>query len=286
MRTLLAVAVAVAVALVFAASAVCAQSQTLIERGGYLVNTVMACHSCHTPIGPNGPDFSRALSGGRTFDEPAFKVTGSNITPDKETGIGGWSDAELKAFLITGVRPNGVPVAPIMPNIFYTALTARDLDALVAYLRSVPAVHHETPAPEYRIKARPEKAPYAGAAMSEAELADPIKHGRYLATIAHCLECHTPVAAGGGHDFAKSSGRGGTVFKGPFGQSVAANITSHVTSGLGGWTDDEIKRALTQGIARDGHRLKPPMAFAAYAKLTPQDQDALVAFLRTLPALD
>ncbi|WP_439711256.1 c-type cytochrome [Bradyrhizobium japonicum] len=54
-------------------------------------------------------------------------------------------------------------------------------------------------------------------------------------------------------------------------------------AGLGGWSDDEIKRAITQGIARDGHKLKPPMAYAAYASMTAQDLDAIVAFLRTLP---
>lgn len=272
-----------AAALTLAASA--AGAQTPIERGGYLVNAVMACNSCHTPIGPNGPDLSRLLSGGRTFDEPRFKVTGSNITPDKETGIGNWSDVDLKAFLRTGVRPNGVPVAPIMPSIFYTVLTARDLDALVAYLRSIPAVHRETPAPEYRARSPHEDAPYTGPAMTEADMADQVQHGRYLAAIAHCLECHTPPSETG-HDFAKSAGRGGTVFKGPFGESVSANISSHPTKGLGGWTDDEIKRALTQGVSRDGHRLKPPMAYAAYAHMTPQDQSALVAFLRTLPALE
>ncbi len=273
----------VVLAAVFALAASVACAQTPIERGAYLVNAVMACNSCHTPIGPNGPDVSRLLSGGRTFDEPRFKVTGSNITPDKDTGIGNWSDAELKAFLRTGVRPNGVPVAPIMPNIFYTVLTARDLDALVAYLRSIPAVHRETPAPEYRAKSPHEEAPYAGPQMTEADLADQVQHGRYLATIAHCLECHTPPGEAG-HDFANSAGRGGAVFKGPFGEVVSANITSHPTKGLGGWSDDEIKRALTQGISRDGRKLKPPMAYAAYAHMTAQDQSALVAFLRTLPA--
>jgi len=268
-----------------AASVACAQTQTLVERGSYLVNAVMVCNNCHTPIGPNGPDLSRLLSGGRTFDEPRFKVTGSNITPDKETGIGSWSDADLKAFLRTGVRPNGVPVAPIMPNIFYTVLTARDLDALVAYLRSIPAVRRETPAPEYRARSPREDAPYTGSAMTEADMADQVQHGRYLAAIAHCLECHTPSGEAG-HDFANSAGRGGTVFKGPFGESISANITSHPAKGLGGWTDEEIKRAVTQGISRDGRKLKPPMAYAAYARMTPQDQSALVAFLRTLPARD
>src|SRR5438445_11326710 len=65
----------------------------------------------------------------------------------RDTGIGNWTDAGLKRFLVSGVRPNGTRVAPIMPTAVYTVLTARDLDALAAYLRSVPPAPHETPVP-------------------------------------------------------------------------------------------------------------------------------------------
>jgi mono/diheme cytochrome c family protein len=244
----------------------------------------MVCHNCHTPRGPQGLDLSRALAGGsQVFDEPAFKVTGSNITPDKDTGIGNWSDAELKRFLVSGNRPNGTKVAPIMPTAFYTVLTARDLDALAAYLRSVPAVHHETPAPEYRSALKPETPTYAGRQASDADLSDKLARGRYLLTIAHCLECHTPEGPSAVHDFDGASGKGGRTFRGPWGESISPNITADPAAGLGRWSDDEIKRAITQGIARDGHKLKPPMAYAAYASMTAQDLDAIVAFLRTLP---
>jgi mono/diheme cytochrome c family protein len=261
-----------------------ASGEPLVERGAYLVNSVMVCHNCHTPRGPQGLDLSRALAGGsQVFDEPAFKVTGSNITPDKDTGIGNWSDAELKRFLVSGNRPNGTKVAPIMPTAFYTVLTARDLDALTAYLRSVPAVRHETPAPEYRIALKPETPTYADKQATEAEISDQLARGRYLLTIAHCLECHTPEGPSVVHDFAGASGKGGRTFKGPWGESVSPNITADPAVGIGQWSDDEIKRAITQGIARDGHKLKPPMAYAAYASMTAQDLDAIVAFLRTLP---
>lgn len=259
-----------------------ATAETLVERGAYLAD-VMTCHNCHTPRGPNGFDVSRLLSGGsQIFDEPAFKVSGANITPDKETGIGNWTDAQLKTFLVSGMKPDGVHAAPIMPTAFYPVLTPRDLNALVAYLRSVPAVRRETATPEYRIKVEHEKPPYADAQMKDADMADPLKRGRYLVTIAHCLECHTPTGARG-HDYANSAGKGGRTFKGPWGQVVSANITSHPTEGLGQWSDDEIRRAITEGVSRDGHKLKPPMGYASYAKMTRQDQDAIVAFLRTLP---
>jgi mono/diheme cytochrome c family protein len=170
-----------------------------------------------------------------------------------------------------------------MQTVFYTVLTERDLDALTAYLRSVPSVHHETPAPEYRRALKPEAPIYAGKQAIEAELADKLARGRYLLTIAHCLECHTPEGPSAVHDFTAASGKGGRTFKGPWGESVSANITADPVAGLGQWSDDEIKRAITQGVARDGHKLKPPMAYAGYATMTAQDLDAIVAFLRKLP---
>ena len=259
------------------------QRDALIGRGAYLVNALMNCNGCHTPFGPNGPDRSKMLSGGRTFDEPMFKVTAPNITSDKDTGIGNWSDDDLKKLLVTGIRPNGEAVAPVMPTAFNVVLTPRDLSSLVAYLRTIPDIHSESPAPDYRVKLPPRQpAPYTKAAMTEADQIDPVKHGRYLATIAHCLDCHTPLGKAG-RDM-KRVGAGGVTFKGPFGESTSANITRDKTTGLGAWSDDEIKRAMTQGIARDGHKLKPPMAFASYAQLTPDDLTALVAFVRTLPA--
>jgi mono/diheme cytochrome c family protein len=256
-----------------------AAAETLVERGAYLAD-IMTCHNCHTPRGPNGFDVSRLLSGGpQIFDEPAFKVSGSNITPDKETGIGNWTDAQLKTFLVTGMKPDGVHAAPIMPTAFYPILTPRDLDALVVYLRSVPAVRREIPTPEYRMTLEREAPPFADQQMTDAEMADPLQRGRYLVTIAHCLECHTPDGPKG-HDFAGASGKGGRPFKGPWGQVVSPNISPN---GLGQWSDDEIRRAITEGVARDGRKLKPPMGYASYAKMARQDQDAMIAFLRTLP---
>jgi len=84
-----------------------AMAQGSLERGRYLVDTVMTCHNCHTPKGPNGPQFDKALSGGLRFDEPPFDATASNITPDRDTGIGNWSDAEIKTELQEGRRPAG-----------------------------------------------------------------------------------------------------------------------------------------------------------------------------------
>src|SRR5712672_4056001 len=101
-----------------------ATAESSIERGGYLVNTIMACGNCHSPRDAEGKFIAgKALSGGFTFDTPAFLATAPNITPDKETGIGAWSDAEIKRALVEGSRPDhgrlaGIALAAIMPANF------------------------------------------------------------------------------------------------------------------------------------------------------------------------
>src|SRR5258707_5935185 len=114
-----------------------AQSGASVARGKYLVDTVMTCQNCHTPRGPTGLMLDKDLSGGLRFDEPPFDVTAANITSDKETGVGAWSVDDLKKMLITGVRPNGVPVANVMPTGFYRILTDDDLAAIAAYVHSL-----------------------------------------------------------------------------------------------------------------------------------------------------
>jgi mono/diheme cytochrome c family protein len=276
-----------------------AQSPTpVVERGRYLVESILACGNCHTPKSPSGePIASRNLSGGLSFSPPPFVGVASNITPDRETGIGAWSDDDIKRAIVKGVRPNhgrlpNTPLAVVMATSFFKALTPSDQDAVVAYLRSVPAIRNEVPTPAYRAPQVHQPYPDAEVSYSDAQMSDPIYRGRYLVTIAHCMECHSTFDKGV-FDF-RRLGAGGRMF-GPqvvqgfpadWPGSHAANITSHPTAGLGRWTDAEIKRAITQGISRDGRKLQPPMGFSYYAKLSPTDLDAIVAYLRTLPPLE
>ena len=137
-------------AVLLALAASTAMAETPLERGAYLVNAVMGCDGCHTPRGPGGFDMSKRFSGGsQVFDEPEFTVKGSNITPDRETGIGSWSDADIKKLMTEGVRPNGVPVAQ-MPYTFYKIMTPSDLDAVVAYIKTVTPVRNEVQPPNYK----------------------------------------------------------------------------------------------------------------------------------------
>src|SRR5690349_10857236 len=197
-----------------------AAAQALVERGSYLVNAVMACDGCHTPRTKTGFDMEKRFSGGsQVWDTPAYTVRGTNITPDRETGIGAWSDVELKRSLTEGVHRGGRPIAPQMPFAFYKILTPGDLDAIVAYLRSVPAVSHAVAPPVYKAAMHAEPVPNAGRPYAEADLAQPVKRGFYLATIAHCMECHSRKPDGT-QDYAGSWGKGGYVFTGPWGSAA------------------------------------------------------------------
>ena len=270
--------------------------QTPLERGSYLVNGIMACGNCHTPKDANAiPIAEKELSGGLAFTTPAFNAVAANITPDRATGIGEWSDDEIKRALVDGSRPShgrvaGTPLAAIMPAGFYKALLPRDLDAVAVYLRSVKPMRNEIKSPEYKLPIRRDAYPDAQKGFNESDMADPVRHGAYLATIGHCMECHSAWSRGVS-DFQHGLGKGGR----PFGPaevqgypaswqgSVAPNITSDKEKGIGAWTDAEIKRAITQAVRRDGTPLKRPMAYEFYARMSDTDLNHIVAWLRTVP---
>lgn len=284
MNRLCATALALPVLAAALAAPAMAAGKASVERGRYLVNTIMTCGNCHSPKGPTGDIAGKEFSGGLTWDEPPFKVTAPNITQDKATGIGSWSDADIKKLLRTGVRPNGTPIAVIMPTGFYGIVTDGDMDAIVAYLRTLKPISNKVPDPVYRMNIPHQIFPGSEKPYTEAMLKDKHKNGFYLATIGHCMECHTPIGKTG-HDW-KDEGRGGMEFPGPWGKSVSRNITSSKTKGLGNWTDAEIRRAITQGIDKDGNKLKPPMGFHYYSQMTAGDLDAVIAWLRTVPPLE
>src|SRR4051812_10320411 len=115
-----------------------ASAETPLDRGRYLVTTILACGNCHTPKMVDGtPVLGKDLAGGGlSFTTPAFNATAANITTDRETGIGTWTDDDIKLALVHGTRPNqarlsGIPLAAVMPAGFYKAILPRDLDAIV-----------------------------------------------------------------------------------------------------------------------------------------------------------
>lgn len=260
-----------------------AAAETPVERGKYLVETIGGCGNCHTPRGPGGVFAAgKELAGGFVITDGPFRAVTSNITPDKETGIGNWTDAQIAKAIREGIRPDGSIVGPPMPIELYRKLSDTDLNAMVAYLRTVKPVANKVEKSTYQIPLPPNYGPPVGT-VADVPRSDKVKYGEYLAgPVGHCVECHTPLAQG--HRDWSRIGQGGQQFNGPWGVSVARNLTQHA-DGLAGWSDAEIKRAITEGVSRGNVKLAPPMGYSFYAKMSGEDLDALVAYLRSLKPL-
>src|SRR5204863_2311145 len=211
---------------VLAVATTTVHAQAPLERGKYLVEGILTCGNCHTPRGPKGvlDTANRHAGGPQVWDTTEYHVRPSNITPDKDTGIGKWSTAQIKAAIRDGKRPDGTQLSPQMPSAFYKIFTPADLDAVVAYTQSIPPVSRKVEPPVYKVKHMTvDVPPGAEKPLTESAMQDPVKRGFYLATIGHCMECHTPLVHGH-RDFKNALGTGGEKFEGPWGVSVSRNI--------------------------------------------------------------
>ena len=262
-----------------------ADQETLIARGDYLVNSIVACGNCHTPRGADTKSITEMhLAGAFQVDRAEFTAYAPNITPDHETGIGAWSDEEIMRAIREGVRRDGTIIGPPMPIRAYREMSDSDVRAIVAYLRGVTPVRNSVPRSVYNIPLPESYGPPVGS-VADVSRDDSVAYGAYVGNaLGHCMECHTPMVKGA-PDFSRT-GAGGTVFVKPHGlqlAAMAANITPHPQQGIGGWTDDEMKRAITQAISHDGRKLQPAMPFYFYEKISDEDLDALIVYLRSIP---
>ena len=249
-----------------------------VERGDYLVNSIMGCGNCHTPVGPQGFDQSKAFSGRLVDDSPAMHAVSANITPGGPTKD--WTDEQLMKAIREGIRPDGTLIGPPMPFEVYKGLSDDDLASIVAYLRTVPAVENDPGTSKYNIPLPPAYGPPVTTVAAIPEGVT-VEYGAYLAgPLGHCIVCHTPQLENGQFDFANNLGAGGMEFAGPTGPVYSANITPN---GLSGYTDEQLATLLTHGTRPDGSMLSPPMPTYFLANLKPDDVKALILYLRQLP---
>ncbi|WP_210254835.1 c-type cytochrome [Methylocapsa sp. S129] len=254
----------------------------MLDRGRYLVGGIAACGNCHTPKGPDGkPIADRELSGGAPMDSPVFHAIPANITPDPETGVGKWTDAEIVDAIRNGRRPDGTLIGPPMAIAFYRDMSDEDVKAIVTYLRQVRPVVNKTDASTYKIPLPPSYGPPVTHAPDVVR-DDPVAYGRYLATgLGHCMDCHTPRVKGRA-DMARI-GAGGNDYSAPGGGTVTSpNLTPANPDGIAQWSDAQLKTAIREGLRPDGSRLVRLMAFDWYENVDDADMNALVAFLRSL----
>jgi mono/diheme cytochrome c family protein len=256
----------------------------LLARGRYLMEGPVACGNCHYARDAKGqPLLDKGLSGGTQFDLPIFTARAANITPDPDTGIGKWTDAQLAKAIREGIRPDKTVIGPPMPIEYYRHLSDRDLAAIIAYLRAQPPVVNKVAKSEYRIPLPPSYGPPL-AKVAAPPMSNKLKYGEYLVTISHCLECHTPRSDKGELLSATSLGAGGQTIPSPWGKGVSRNLTPHET-GLKTWSDADIAKAIREGVSRDGKPLGPPMGFSFYKTIDDADMAALITYLRSLKPL-
>lgn len=265
--------------------AVAQSKKALVERGRYLANGPVACANCHTPRGPDMALLPKmSYAGGFKIVDPAFEVYTANITPDKDTGIGSWTDAQIITAIREGKTRDGKIIFPPMPVPTYNAMSDADVKALVAYLRTVKPIHNEVPQSKYKV---PQQAMPPAKGLPAPSPKDKVAYGGYIVNaLAHCFECHSGPDANGVPDLKNKLGSGGFLITlAPGATVMTANITPDPETGIGKWTDAEIKKAMTHGVRPDGRRLAPPMPFEFFKNMTGSDLDAVVAYLRTIPPI-
>ena len=258
-----------------------------IARGKYIFGATGGC-GCHTV--PKQP----VNAGGRKYDGPFGTVYSSNITPDRETGIGGWTDAQIITAIRLGRRSNGERLVPVHPYTVFNGMGAEDLKALVAFLRTLPAVKRANQPkkitvpmfesvflPAWLAAFAPQETPPTGVPTS-----GPAR-GEYLVrAVGHCGECHTPRTMTMATD--NSRFLAGNP-KGPE-DSEVPNITPDKATGLA-WSEEEIADYLGTGNKPDGDVAGGLMGemiegtLAGYKDLTEADRLAIARYLKTIPAV-
>jgi mono/diheme cytochrome c family protein len=257
------------------------RAETPLERGKYLMSSIVACGNCHTPKSPDGKAIAaKELSGGDPINSPVFHAVPGNITPDKETGIGNWTDAQIIDAIRNGKRPDGTIIGPPMPIAFYRGMSDTDAAAIVAYLRSVKPIKNKVEKSAYKIPLPPSYGPPV-THVADIPRSDHLAYGKYLATgLGHCMDCHTPQVQGRA-DMTKI-GAGGNPFGAPNGGVIiSANLTPGNPTGIAAWSNQQVKDAITKGVRPD-RPLVRLMAFDWYQNMSNADLNDLVAFLRSL----
>ena len=257
-----------------------------VERGEYLVRAG-GCFSCHTAAG------GQQLAGGRALATPFGTFYSPNITPDPETGIGRWTDAQFLRALREGVRPDGANYFPVFPYPSFTGITDGDVLAIKAYLFSLPAVRqhnrpHDVAFPfSWRFLQTGWKLLFftPGPFQPAPERSAAYNRGAYLVTaLGHCGECHTPRNFLGA---VRSDQRLAGTPVGPDSQTVP-NITPDPNTGIGKWEKDDLVQLLKTGTTPEQSKVKGAMRETiqdGLKYLSDDDLEAIANYLLAQPAI-
>jgi len=266
-----------------------ADQKELVARGQYIFAVAGGC-ACHSePKGTHN-------AGARAFPIPLGTVYSTNLTSDKETGLGSWTDQQVIDAITKGLRKDGSRILPVMPYGAYSGMAQDDLKALVAYLRSLKPVKKVTP----DLKAPPLARSLGTAAWLQAfgtfynsPATAPkggVERGKYLTDhVAICGDCHTPRnSIGVPNKTLYLAGAGKNI--GPLGQAVP-NITPDKETGIGDWKRDDIVELLLKGVKPDFDNVQGLMdeviqgAPHGYKDMRKEDALAIADYLKSIPAI-
>lgn len=257
---------------------------SLIERGAYLARAA-DCMACHTAQG------GKPYVGGLPFKLPFGTLYSTNITPDKDTGIGNYSDEDFLNAMHRGIRRDGQRLYPAMPYTSYTYMTDADALAIKAYLFSLDPVRAQIPQNTLTFPFNQRWGMAFWSAFFNAnkrftpDTAQSAEwnRGAYIAeALAHCGDCHTPRNPAFALDNRQKFG--GALTAG----WRAYNISSDRGTGVGAWSKDDLISYLSTGHAPGHGTASGPMGEAvlhSFSKMTPEDISALATYLRTVPAV-
>jgi len=269
-----------------------------IERGQYLFTSLLDCDGCHSER-----DFTRlggpVVAGTRgkgvllPLEGLPGQVNAPNITPDAETGIGSWTDGEKIRAIREGISKDGHMLFPLMPYAGYRYLSDSDVQSLVAYMNSLPAIRNYVPRSNISffaammVKGVP--TPVARSTPDVDSDGGEI-YGEYLVSIAGCEECHTPRKFGQ----ADSSMRfaGGRLFAMPAGRVFSSNITPDKDTGIGKWDFIRFRdrmHAIRENKDTEFPKVGPErftlMPWIAYSNLTDHDLEAILLYIKSRRAI-
>jgi mono/diheme cytochrome c family protein len=257
-----------------------------IKRGEYLTNGILMCFMCHSPRDTTKPGFppieSKKGSGAILYDTKEARLVSPNITPDKETGAGNWTDDMLSRAIREGVGPDGRALSMPMYWKAYRELSDEDLASVVVYLRTLAPVKNKLPTRRFTLakekKLQKSSKPLLNPVESP-DLSDLVTRGRYFIKTADCAGCHTswekrnPGFFGGGNKLQKTWD-GSYIF--------STNITPHAT-GLQGWTPELFTNVIRTGKSGT---LDPIMPWVAFKNMTDVDLKAILMALQKLPPVN
>lgn len=257
-----------------------------LQRGQYLANSIgcLYCHSPHDWSKHADPILSGMSGAGQQlpYTDLPGKVYASNLTSDKETGAGDWTDDMLARAIREGIGHDGRALFPIMPFAHYRNMSDEDLASIIVYLRSLPPVKNALAKTEiiFPVKYIMRNAPLPiTSPVAAPDVSDPVKRGRLLVNLTGCADCHTPVdnhhVPLPGLDFS-----GGQVVHAPWGTVASANLTPDPT-GIPYYDEATFIKAMRTGTVGT-RELSQTMPWPALGNMTDEDLSAIFAYLKTL----